>query len=51
MNVCHELVTYANEIEFPATEVVVKQKTYAGTVALVERGAQQCPSTRLSWCR
>ncbi len=28
MAVCHELVTYANELDFPATEIVVRQKSY-----------------------
>ena len=26
MSVCHELVEYANEIDFPATEIVVREK-------------------------
>jgi len=29
MRVCHELVAYANEIDFPATQIEVVEKTYA----------------------
>ena len=29
MDVCDELVAYANEIDFPATEIIVRQKSYS----------------------